>query len=133
MKKIFLLEEVLTFVDGHVIGLVRINPLDTSCYLYQIANLIAGRVMDPFDLMMGAEPIKDLIKSQFPEITEWKLAPPEAGWLSLSADEMGEEVAFANTKAYVESLHKKYNRTTLELEGPDSIEESHFGTMIVEL
>ena len=133
MKKTFPLEEVLTFTSGRVIALTEIHPLDVNCYLYQIANVVTGRVNEPLSLMMDTDLIRDQIMDQFPEITDWNIGAPAGGWDSVNQSLMGDEVALANKKAFIAALCQKFNRTELELEGPDSVEESHHGIMVVEL
>jgi len=121
MKKTFPLEDVLTFVDGHFISFKKVSPIDESCFLYQIANLVTGEVHDPFMLMMEADRIKLMVKSQFPEITDWDIGEPEGGWNSTHEPTVGNAVATANKKVFVDFLYIKFNRTSFDLEGPDPI------------
>lgn len=126
ITKDFPLEDVLSFTTGRFISLKRHDMLDTSGILYQVANHMTGKQLDPFELQRRVDEVVDLIKAQHVGVDLEDIGEPVGGWSSLKGN-------VANTSVFIEQLCTKFGSKTLTLTGPDPLPVGAAGTMIVEL
>lgn len=106
MKKTFPIEDIISFTTGRLISLghqeVMSGPMhDVAAFVLELEQI------DPSELMECRGVVISELCRQHPFLNGFELNEPKAGWESLAKDEP--------LKAYVQELHNKLGKKTLEI------------------
>jgi len=106
MKREFPIEDIISFTEGHLISLS--HQTMTGGPMHDVANFMLNKQLDPYELLQVTDVVAAEICRQHPFLNGFKLDPPAAGWNSLDNNR-------TTLTAYVNDLHQKLGKKTLEI------------------
>ena len=120
MKKTFPIEDIISFTTGRLISLGHQKMM--SGPMHDIGGFVLGiNKIDPYDLLNHTNAVSAELGRQHPFLNGFELEPPADGWESLREH--------APLKVYVDALHRKLGKKTLDIESAPGIANTSVRTI----